>query len=36
MPFYDIDDDHLEKIWECSVSEKYSKLGYDDFIEAEG
>jgi shikimate kinase len=26
MPVYDIDDDHLEQLWGCSVAEK---LAYD-------
>lgn len=36
LPVYDIDDHHLEVVWECPVAEKLAKLGDDGFLEAEG
>lgn len=36
MNVYDVDDDHLEKDWIITVSEKLKLLGDEKFIEAEG
>lgn len=36
MPVYDIDDDHLEPVWQCSVAEKLASLGDAGFVNAEG
>lgn len=32
MNVYDIDNDHLEEVWKCAVSEKLSQLGDDKFL----
>lgn len=36
MTVYDIDDDHLECVWGCTVGEKLSHLGDEKFVDAEG
>jgi shikimate kinase len=36
MPSYDIDDDHLEILWGCTVGEKLSEVGDEEFIKLEG
>lgn len=33
---YDIDDDHLEKVWGCSVAKKLADVGDSKFVEMEG
>jgi shikimate kinase len=36
LDVYDIDDDHLEKVWECPVSSKLKAVGDERFVELEG
>lgn len=36
MTWFDVDDDHLESIWKCSVAEKLSQVGDERFVELEG
>jgi len=35
-PVYDVDDDHLEDVWGCSVADKLKDVGDVGFLEAEG
>jgi shikimate kinase len=36
LSIYDIDDDHLEQVWGCTVASKLTQLGDDLFVQAEG
>lgn len=36
LQFLDVDDDHLEKVWNCSVSKKLADVGDEQFIIEEG